>query len=424
MSKNKYLIISSWAPPLIGGPQSLYNLFSQFPKESFAILTSYYSEIDRKTGLWLPCDYYFIDHQPILNDRKKHIEAVVHHKPVVITLRSRFISLLKTGVKLIAPLKDLYLFYQFLDNIRGFISAGKGVIQQYRPTTLIGISDIGPALLANYWLSRIYKIDLVYFFFDLYKGNNLEFPASWFGRRFEKKMFTQARLIIVTNEGARHYYQERYPLIRDRFVVVHNSVFVENYDHPQTSTAVQPPYTIVFTGHVYWAQEQALFNLISAMERLRDLPIKLELYVPNPYPKLVNTIKGMPNVLMTSAPASQMPAIQGRATLLFLPLAWDTKAPDIIATATPGKFTDYLASGRPMLIHAPTYAYVSQYVRQHKLGLVVDEDNVDLLAWTIRNFLEHPEQGQEYINNALRVFHQNHDAKKNAQKLTELLNMV
>jgi glycosyltransferase involved in cell wall biosynthesis len=160
------------------------------------------------------------------------------------------------------------------------------------------------------------------------------------------------------------------------------------------------------------------------MKKLSDLPLNLELYIPSASPVIKKVILGQTNILLTSAPPGAMPQIQSQATLLFLPLAWNTKAPDIIATATPGKFTDYLASGRPMLIHAPDYAYVSRYGKENNLGLVVDQNSVDALAKAIRDFLADPAQGQKYIDNALRVFHQNHDAHKNAIKLTELLKMV
>jgi glycosyltransferase involved in cell wall biosynthesis len=160
------------------------------------------------------------------------------------------------------------------------------------------------------------------------------------------------------------------------------------------------------------------------MDKVQDLPVKLDLYIPKANEIITAAVAGKNNIRITAAPQSEMPRVQSEATLLFLPLAWNTKAPDIIATATPGKFTDYLASGRPMLVHAPDYAYVSQYTKQHELGIVVDTNSVEQLATAIRNYLKNPSDGQRYVDNALRVFHENHDARKNAQKLTELLNMV
>ena len=59
----KVLIISSYAPPAIGGPQNLYNLFRDLPKDSYYVLTSFYN-IDNdsaKKGAWLSGEYFFYD---------------------------------------------------------------------------------------------------------------------------------------------------------------------------------------------------------------------------------------------------------------------------------------------------------------------------------------------------------------------------
>jgi glycosyltransferase involved in cell wall biosynthesis len=116
-----------------------------------------------------------------------------------------------------------------------------------------------------------------------------------------------------------------------------------------------------------------------------------------------------------------MPRVQSEATLLFLPLAWGTDAPDIIATASPGKFTDYLASGRPMLVHAPDYSYIARYTREHDVGIVVDRNDVGALADAVREFLQDPARGSRYVENALNVFKTHHDARENAKKLWGLV---
>ena len=117
-----------------------------------------------------------------------------------------------------------------------------------------------------------------------------------------------------------------------------------------------------------------------------------------------------------------MPGIQRQATLLLVALAWHTDAPDVVATATPGKSVEYLASGRPMLVHAPDYAYISRHTRQHRLGLVVDRDEPAALAQTIRDFLSEPRVGQEYVDNAREMYGRRHGAIDAAAQLVSVLN--
>ncbi len=161
--------------------------------------------------------------------------------------------------------------------------------------------------------------------------------------------------------------------------------------------------------------------MIRTMDELRDLPVRLLLFIPKATRKVLSAVEGRPNVTLTSASQSEVARVQCEATLLVLPLSWGTKAPDIIATATPGKFTDYLASGRPLLVHAPDYSCVARDAKEHGTGIVVDRDDVASLARTIREFLGDPSAGRRYVENALRVFESRHDARKNSRMLWEIL---
>lgn len=418
----KLLVISSWAPPMIGGPQSFANLMKLQPAGSLSILTSAVM-IDAESGTkgqWLDAKYYYYDLEGQWTPPAAPATGADAPAPKSMAWSTRLIMFLKK-VPLIGPSIAGALIFCYI--VLAFTKRARRIIKQDDITVLMGLSDNGPALIATWLTSVLTRKSYVVFLYDLYRGNNLSPFNRLMAAMLEGVIMRRAKYVIVTNDATADHYHRRYgPGIRT--AVMYNSVFPENYTAQQQSYNPQPPYKIIFTGHVYWAQEQAVLNLIQAMDQLIDLPVELDLYIPKPNEAVIHAINNKPRIRLTSAPQSEMPKVQSGATLLFLPLAWDTVAPDIIATATPGKFTDYLASGRPMLVHAPDYAYVSQYAKQHNLGLVVDHNDVNELAGAIRRYLQHPEQGRTYIDNAIAIFHQNHDARKNAVKLTELLKMV
>lgn len=421
MANRKLLIIASWAPPMVGGPQNVYNLFSQFPKDSYTIITSK-AAIDAAqssgvSGNWLPCHYHYFD-APETTARAEQLGGAAATAQQPRGVRSIIIAILRR-----IPLFGRVVLgtANVFSTIRQMTAMIEGVVREEKPSLLLGISDTGPSMIATALASRRTAVPYTYYLFDLYRGNLLPQPYRLTANLIEGRLLRNAAVVIVTNEATERYLQQRYGE-HIRTAVVHNSAFADTYPQWRTSYHPNPPYEIVFTGNIYWAQEQAVLSLIAAMRLLHDLPVRLTLYCPKPTERVRAAIDGTPNITLTAAAQSEMPTIQSAATLLFLPLAWNTQAPDIIATATPGKFTDYLAAGRPMLVHAPDYAYVSQYTKQHDLGLVVDRNDVDLLARTIREFLAHPqERGQRYVQNALTVFHRNHDAVKNAAKLRGLL---
>jgi glycosyltransferase involved in cell wall biosynthesis len=79
--------------------------------------------------------------------------------------------------------------------------------------------------------------------------------------------------------------------------------------------------------------------------------------------------------------------VQRRADLLFLPLAFDSPYPVLINTSCPSKMGEYLASGRPVLVHAPAGSFVAWYFKKYECGLVVDEPDPAKLAAAVGRLL-------------------------------------
>jgi glycosyltransferase involved in cell wall biosynthesis len=79
--------------------------------------------------------------------------------------------------------------------------------------------------------------------------------------------------------------------------------------------------------------------------------------------------------------------LQVQADLLFLPLSFDCEFPELIRTSAPGKFGEYLASGTPVLVHAPADSFPVTFVRQHRCAAACSVANVGTLAETLATML-------------------------------------
>lgn len=412
----KILVVTKWAPPMIGGPKNLYNLLSLFPPDSLIVLTSAgaIDPLSAGTGAWLPSRYIFFDREEGSDMRGNDVSGGTPSRELLPSRRPdpvrKFRFLGRNAVEV------LYL----LRNVPKIVRAARRAIREHGITMLLGISDDGPALIGTRLAHRLTGLPYALYLFDLYRGNDLSCALRAIARVAEPRLLREAAVVVTTNEATDGLLRRRYGGTF-RSEVVHNSAFPEEFERSLRTGSARPPYTIVFTGNVYWAQEHAVLNLVRSMDRLRDLPVRLLLYIPSPTEKIRAEAAGRPNVELTSAPQSEVARVQCDATLLFLPLSWGTKAPEIIATATPGKLTDYLASGRPMLVHAPAGSYVARFTREHDTGIVVDRDDVRALADAIREFLRDPSSADRYVGNALRMFQERHDARKNSRKLWEIL---
>lgn len=205
--------------------------------------------------------------------------------------------------------------------------------------------------------------------------------AAW----LEPVILRHATAVIVPNESLATELHKRFGA---QCTVVRNAC-----DCPPLDTTVAPdrnpskPATIVYTGAVYEANYDAFRNLMAAIA-LTDLDVTLQLFTAQSARVVAAAgIRG-PVEVHEHRPAHEIRAVQQRADALFLPLAFTSPYARLIQCSSPGKMCEYLASGRPVLVHAPKGAFVSEYIRQHCCGVVVDEPDPVRLAAALRRILE------------------------------------
>jgi len=407
------MIVSSYAPPSIGGPQNLYNLFRDTDPSSYCILTSFYNidNTSAELGTWLLGEYIFYD--------KKGETKKTGEKPVRIYSPSfgrKVITKLKYLVKRNKFVKQLISISLIVGQVLSIVHSGQKAIKAKKITSLITISDYGPAMIGGYLLHKITKKPYSIFLFDLYRWNYLPFPGNPLAKIFEPHMFKAANNIIVTNEGTKEFYEKKYgKVISNKMTTIHNSTFGEPYKKVTNSHDPKLPYIIMFTGRIYWPQIQPLLNLIKAVNSIKDVDIKIKIYCPNPKDYLEKIgIKESEKVSIDMAPPQDMPKIQRSADILFLPLTFKGESMNIVNTATPGKLADYLIVGKPMLVHAPASSYLARYAKENNFAAVIEEDNIGKLVDGIKKIILDKKFSDTIVENAQRTFSKNHDANKNA----------
>lgn len=203
-------------------------------------------------------------------------------------------------------------------------------------------------------------------------------------RHFEARILKDAAAVIVPNEFLRDELRRRFNV---EAIVIHNMCDLDVYKQATKETESNEA-GIVYTGGVGLLHYDAFRNLLAAIDLLEANRVKLHLYTPQPRAGIEKEgIAGPHVVFHEHQPVASMPEIQQRADILFLPLSINSPHPDIVRTAMPGKMGEYLASGRPILVHAPPDSYIAWYFRHHECGLVVDENDPAQLARAIDSLL-------------------------------------
>ena len=417
----KVLFISSYAPPIIsGGPKIMYGLLKSLPRNSYNILTSFFAidNVSAKMGDWLPGGYIFYDH-PQANRKTFNLGSVQGKAEKT---RS-FITKLKHLAKRVWFIRSIIGIPVICLQIILIVRQGKKSVVSGDVDMLFGFPDYGPAMIGTYLIHRATGKPYSVCMFDLYKDNNFPFPGGILANLFEPKIFRSATKIMLNNAGTLDYYKECYPKeVTDKMVIIPHSISPKPYVNLQTPYKPKPPYTILFTGGIYWPQIASIKNLIRAVEAMDDLDIKFQIYCPNPKDYLARVgIRESSRLSIKVASPQEIPHIQSKADILFLPFAWRAKSEQIVNTATPGKMIDYLIAGRPILIHAPSSAYLVKYAKENNFAAVVDRESIPLLQNTIRRLLTDLPWARQLISNAQSTFYQNHNLEKNIKLFQALL---
>lgn len=293
------------------------------------------------------------------------------------------------------------------------------IVKRERVRAIVVCSGDLVAIPAAYLASIVQRIPLYLYMFDHYRYQSVNrvdrFIASWAERLATKR----AKAVIVPNESLGDSFHQDYGVTP---TIIHNPI-----DSSEIITSDSKPWPldpteikIVYTGQVYAAQYDALSRLVQAIKLLeQEYPLKLHLYTAQPRAVIEQEGITGPVVFHGHCPPEQIRPIQQNADILFLPLAFVSPYPEIIATSAPSKFGEYLASGRPILAHVPS-GFISRYMREHDCGYFVDQASSELLAETIRRIVLDHEGRRQVTRNAMQRAQVDFALKVNVDRFTAL----
>jgi glycosyltransferase involved in cell wall biosynthesis len=333
----------------------LYRLLRQLPDDGYGLIST--TRYDRRAptpeqdGPWLDAPYIHIDVgfplRPITDRR-----GAAHLPRELYTLANLTVALYRRAHSIGVAVRER--------NYRAIVACSGDPIDL--PASAIAARRLGVRFFA--------------YMFDDYGTQYRMLPAhQHFSSLCDRLVARWADRIIVSNEMLAMEYASRH---RVQPVIIHNphaGVYGAGEDRPLRAEEIR----IVYTGSVYHVHIDAFIRLIQVVDR-NDRQFLLDLYGSvdtNLKPMFQRSSRVRHHGHVADAEAQRL---QAEADILFLPLAFDCPAPEVVRTALPGKFAEYLASGRPMLVHAPSDSFVAWYCRYHNCAVVVDKADPRELA--------------------------------------------
>jgi glycosyltransferase involved in cell wall biosynthesis len=283
-----------------------------------------------------------------------------------------------TGVRLSPPTRS------FTESIRKRAAEITVNATRAKCKVLIGCSGSPYDLTATAMAARYLNLPFVAYLFDdpILQWTDRRLRAA--AARLHSIWLPLAKTVIVPNEFLAEDWRKRgaasVTVLRNAVADI-KEASGRGFASPFASAVGSP---IVYTGSVYHAQADAFGNLLSALEGA-DSEFHLHIFTSQAPSTVAGCgVRGPYVTRHDHLPAAQVPAILNAASVLFLPLGFETDIPEVIRTAAPAKLGDYLQSGRPILAHVPADSFVAHFCRQHDCAVVVDNPDIDALARAVR----------------------------------------
>lgn len=304
---------------------------------------------------------------------------------------------------------------QWLNNFAGLVRdvwtrAGEIVaaVRTHPVEMIVGCSGNPFDLPAAAIAARRLKLPFVAYLFDdpVYQWEEGLYRSL--ARFWEKRWAVRAAKVIVPNEVLADDVRARVP--GASIAIVRNPVDLKQIELGEVGSdgvaqaaaapSAQAPWTVLYTGSVYSAQASAFRNLVAALERVGG---RFHLHVHTAQSEAQVRDNGLVGPFVRRfdhLPQAQALLRQREADILFLPLAFESPIPEVVNSSAPAKVAEYLASGRPVVVHAPRGSFVSSFFTARRAGLVIDRPDVEALAQALSRLSEDATLRADLVANA------------------------
>lgn len=281
---------------------------------------------------------------------------------------------------------------------------------------VVSVIDSGISQLAGHIGARIARAPHVLMVFDLWAENAYTGPERVLARLLERRLLRAADAVVVHCREMAEFYMRKHGIQAD---VVPTPI---DLWEPARKASRKSPCEVLFAGALYWAQEDAVRRLASAVHRLDDVHLTL---VGSGADRSNLERRGLyPDTALPALPPSELRRRIEAADVVVVALSFASDHPDVIATASPAKLPEYMASGTPILVHAPRGSHVAEYARERGFAEVVDSPDEGALAAALLRIIGDDKHAAKLAARARRTAEEGHALEKVRAQFAAVLDRV
>lgn len=254
-----------------------------------------------------------------------------------------------------------------------------GLIRRHRPEVILAVYFRTRWILATWLASRLSGVPVVYWVHDAYLPNFARRGplARWFARQVERRTLGNSLILTLHPHLVEHYAQAYGANAR----VVRQMARFEAFP-PALEGPAPGPVVIGFSGAIYENNYRELAQLAALVAERPALELRIWTDAPPERLAAWGIAGSRVHVGYESDQRRLLERLRD-CSLLYLPLAFEdgqqlTRA--ALAHAFPTKSIDYLAVGRPILVHAPEEYELSRFFQHDRCGHLLNAGTPAALA--------------------------------------------
>lgn len=245
---------------------------------------------------------------------------------------------------------------------------------------ILSVVDEGFSQIAASIAARVAGVPHVIWVFDVWEENAYARSDRQVARWLERRVWRSAAALVVHGEELSAHYERKHGV---------PARVIRTPIRPPRAEAAKPtrdeaPFEVLVAGSVYWAQSEAVRRVARAVALVDGA----RLTIVGDASLQTDPIEGAN--YEPGLPPDRLADRLARADLLVLALSFEAPYPTVIQTATPARLPEYLASGVPLLVHAPAGSHAAEYVRRSEFGAVVDRPDTAAIVAAIEAVRDDP----------------------------------
>jgi glycosyltransferase involved in cell wall biosynthesis len=237
-------------------------------------------------------------------------------------------------------------------------------------------------------------------------------------KRVQEGVFRDSKVIMAMSQGLADLLKEKYGVAAIPIIHSYNE---EIPGSAADSGRLGSPATVFYGGAIYGINNVALARLVEALV-LFDTQLFFHSTIQH---WLKGQLQLHPGRISTGWAADRADYLKMLPTrdILIAALNWPDETRvgiDELRTIFPTKMPDYLAAGRPILVHCPKEYFLARFVEEHRCGYVISDRSPEALKAGVRRLLEDRPLRERLAAAALKTAHLFSGRKVGAQFVAAL----